>query len=417
MKECGFLGDEMNLHTPASEMSRAELEMISSAENNMIGSQASKPLISIVQDALLSTYLYTKDDSNIPKHIFFNICMKHTDINFISTLHRLDIFEHITKENNIHLPRYCGKSLFSLLLPSDFFYNNKGTVIKNGCLISGFINKEQLKSNPFSFIRLLHKEYSQEIALNFVNNVQFFANEYMMYHGFSVGIEDCIATKKKEIDYIITSSFIEAENIELRTQNPAIREFKTTMTLAKAKDKGMKLAKEALDKNNNFLDCVLSGSKGDFFNITQITGLLGQQNITGKRVAKHINQGRRTLPHFKINSTKEEEYKSRGFICNSFFHGLNPSEFWFHAMSGREGITDTAMKTANSGYIQRKMIKTMEDLQVKYDQTIRNSSNSIVQFVYGNDNLDARQVVLQNTERKTESMICNIERFVERINE
>lgn len=403
----------MNLHTPASEMSRAELEMISSAENNMIGSQASKPLISIVQDALLSTYLYTKNDNAIPRHIFFNICMKHTDINFVSHIqNRLDVFEKISKENNKNLPRYCGKSLFSLLLPTDFFYNNKGTIIENGCLISGFINKEQLKSNPSSFIRLLHKEYSQDIALDFVNNVQFFANEYMLYYGFSIGIEDCIATKKTEIDYIITSSFIEAENIELRTQNPAIREFKTTMTLAKAKDKGMKLAKEALSPNNNFFDTVLSGSKGDFFNITQITGLLGQQNITGKRVSKHINQGRRTLPHFKLNSEKSEEYKSRGFICHSFFHGLTPSEFWFHAMSGREGITDTAMKTANSGYSQRKMIKTMEDLQVKYDQSIRNSSNSIVQFVYGNDNLDARQVILQNTE----SMICNIDRFVEKIN-
>ena len=126
-------------------------------------------------------------------------------------------------------------------------------------------------------------------------------------------------------------------------------------------------------KDNNFLSTVTSGSKGDFFNIAQITGLLGQQNFSGARIEPSLNNNTRTLPHYPFHKlSKEVEYESRGFIKNSFIHGIDPREFWFHAITGREGVTDTAMKTAQSGYIQRRMVKIGEDIQVKNDVTVRN---------------------------------------------
>jgi len=140
--------------------------------------------------------------------------------------------------------------------------------------------------------------------------------------------------------------------------------------------------------------------------------LLGQQNVSGTRIQPHLNKGRRTLPCYPYTLSKEDEYISKGFIKNSFLKGLSPQEFWFHAMSGREGITDTAMKTAHSGYTQRKMIKIAEDIQIKYDQTVRNSMGYIVQFAYGDDNLDAAKTVLVND---TPS-ICNVKRLVEQCN-
>lgn len=91
--------------------------------------------------------------------------------------------------------------------------------------------------------------------------------------------------------------------------------------------------------------------------------------------------------------------------------GLKPQEFWVHACSGREGVLDTAMKTANSGYIQRKMIKVMEDAQVKYDQTVRNAADSIIQFSYGGDNLSGAELVLKNDA----PLFCDVERIAERI--
>ena len=104
---------------------------------------------------------------------------------------------------------------------------------------------------------------------------------------------------------------------------------------------GLRIAKNALNPSNNFLSTVISGSKGDWFNISQITGLLGQQNLLGQRVSPVLNNGKRTLPHYQFeNLSLKEEYESRGFIDSSFIHGLNPKQYYVHCMSGREGCCD-----------------------------------------------------------------------------
>jgi DNA-directed RNA polymerase beta' subunit len=154
--------------------------------------------------------------------------------------------------------------------------------------------------------------------------------------------------------------------------------------------------------------------------------LLGQQNIGGERVRPQLNTGRRTLPHYPIDSSKmsqRDQYSAKGFIQNSFLKGLSPQEFWFHAMSGREGICDTALKTASSGYTQRRMVKIMEDVQIKYDQTVRNSAGSIIQFAYGDDNLCGTQSVLIRDDdvscygsSSKIPFMCDTERLVEQLN-
>ena len=187
---------------------------------------------------------------------------------------------------------------------------------------------------------------------------------------------------------------LEAKGNEEYIQDERIREIKVNASLSKARDNGMKIAKDALPTSNNFISTVTSGSKGDFFNIAQITGLLGQQNLTGARIPYNLNNNTRSLPHYPMGKlSQESEYESKGFIKNSFIHGLNPYEFWFHSLTGREGITDTAMKTATSGYIQRRIIKLSEDIQIKYDGTVRNSNNNIIQFQYGDDNLDGAKTI------------------------
>ena len=165
----------------------------------------------------------------------------------------------------------------------------------------------------------------------------------------------------------------------------------------------------------NFVSTVTSGSKGDYFNIAQITGILGQQNHAGQRITPTLTNKTRTLPFYPINEElpKDMEYESRGFIKNSFIHGLNPREFWFHSITGREGVTDTAMKTAQSGYIQRRMVKVGEDVAIKYDGTVRNSNESIIQFQYGNEGLDPTKTVIVNGKPQ----ICDIGRLVDRLND
>lgn len=417
-----FDGDEMNLHTPSSEMSRAELELLSTPDANFIGIQSSKPIVSIVQDSLLGSYLMTKTNDPIEREEFLQICMKLDDDSIFFDLNRkLDIIKDVYKKFDKNIPLYSGKSLFSLLLPEDFIYRVKNNALENepivqiykGVLYEGAINKTNLKGNHQSIQRILEKEYSIDVAMNFCNNVQFIANEFLLLQGFSIGISDCIATKKAEIKHVMARCFTEAEGIEENVKHPLIREAKVIMSLSKAKDIGMKIAKDAFSSDNSFLDTVTSGSKGDFFNICQITGLLGQQNVAGKRIYPYLNRGRRTLPHYHIEGIdKKTEYKSKGFITHSFFQGLTPQEFWFHAMSGRDGILGTALKTAQSGYTQRKMVKIMEDIQIKYDQSVRNSVGNIIQFAYGGDNIDPTQTIVS----KTGQSFCNLDRLVDKLN-
>jgi DNA-directed RNA polymerase beta' subunit len=412
-----FDGDEMNIFPPTSELSRAELIEISDSGKNIIGVSASRSIMTIVQDSLLGVYLMTKRDTEIPRYQFLNIIECVYDA---SVQQRLDEMRAYHEEEKLDFPFYSGKTLFSIVLPNSFIYTCKNNArkdepivrINRGYLLSGAINKGNLDGHT-SIIRLLHKEYGSDMALDFINRVQFIVREFLMYHGFSIGIEDCTATKTDEIQHVIIKSFMEADGIEKTTHNAYIREAKINLSLSKAKDVGMKLAKDTLKEDNNFLDTVTSGSKGDFFNIAQIMGLLGQQNITGKRVQYHLNKGRRSLPHYPLRGIdKKLEFESKGFIRHSFFKGLSPTEFWFHAMSGREGITDTALKTAQSGYIQRKMIKIMEDIQIKYDQTVRNSVGSIVQFSYGSNNIDPRMGLVKDGALD----ICDVGRIADRLN-
>jgi hypothetical protein len=146
-------------------------------------------------------------------------------------------------------------------------------------------------------------------------------------------LEDCLITSPENVIQIqdkISRCYVEADGIEATTYNKGIREVRITAALSKAKDVGMKIAKDSMSSNNNLLSTVLSGSKGDFFNIAQLTGLLGQQNLLGKRVQPTLNNGKRTLPHYPFGKLdKEVEYESRGFIRHSFIEGLNPQEFFF----------------------------------------------------------------------------------------
>jgi hypothetical protein len=157
----------------------------------------------------------------------------------------------------------------------------------------------------------------------------------------------------------------------------------------------------------------MSGSKGDFFNIAQLTGLVGQQNIVGERVEKTLSNGKRTLFHYPFGALpSDQEYESRGFVRHSFIEGLNPQEFYFHAAAGRCNITDTAMGTAKSGYIQRRMVKITEDIQIKYDGTVRDATNNIYQMAYGDNGINPCDSIKVNGKLQA----CDVSRVVDRLN-
>jgi DNA-directed RNA polymerase beta' subunit len=422
-----FTGDEMNIHAPQSYEAEAELRMISATALNIITAQESKPIITITQDSLIAAYLMTRKKFTLSSSQFNNICMRgeRSDGGFIYDLNRMKRIERVLKMNGKKFVRN-GRLLISLILPEDFIYEkNNGAhqeepvvKIKEGVFLEGALDKSTLGSAHGSIIQVLNKEYGSEITANFIDNIQFFGNEWLMVHGFSVGLEDCMITSEHSVKSIknkLAECYTKAQGIEETTQNPGIKEVRITAALSQAKDIGMKIAKEAMRKENNFLVTVTSGAKGDYFNISQITGLLGQQNLEGKRVNPNISHKKRTLPHYPLNANeldKEREYESRGFIRHSFIRGLNPQEFFFHAMSGREGVADTAMGTAKSGYIQRKIVKVLEDVQVRYDKTVRDTTGKIYQFCYGDNGYDATKTVPVDDAPNS----CNVKRLTERLN-
>lgn len=411
-----FDGDEMNVFMPASPETEAELRILSSVGNHVISTQSGKANIVIVQDSLLAAYLMTIRKKPITREDFFQLCMVFRDITIDEILNKVERYWVKSGKRE-----YTGKILFSMLLPDDFFYisHNKAdaqdpkVVIEAGLLLKGTINKAQLGAGHFSLITLLHKEYGVDRCLQFLDNVQFISNAYAQHYGFSVGIKDCIVTRHTEIQDTVAKSFLQAQNMENNIKNEFLRENYVIRSLGSARDLGMVIAKNAIDKDNNFMKTIISGAKGDYFNICQITGLLGQQDIEGSRVSNLLSNHTRSLYHYPLHIKDEDMmYESRGFIRNSFIHGLNPREYWFHSMSGRIGIIATAAKTSTSGYVQRRMVKIAEDLQIKYDNTVRGVNESIIQFSYGDVSLDPKTSVVINDEVH----VCDVERLAQRLN-
>ena len=403
----------------------------------MISPQESKPNIAIVQDSLLGAYLMTKGTVAMPQGTFYNISLsgERYDGTPLWNPKRIQTIRRVLRDFGKKTKAYTGYGLISLILPYDFYYEktNKAnpdepTVkIHRGVMYEGTLDKSILGASHNSIIQVLHKEYGADVAANFVDNIQFVTNAWLLYHGFSVGLEDCMMASQDEavtIEDTLVQYYTKAQGIEESTQNPGIREVRITATLGQAKDIGMRIAKEAMSEDNNFLDTVGAGSKGDFFNIAQLTGLLGQQILSqqnslgrehaaSQRVHPVLNHGKRTLPHYPFEGLEKwREYESRGFVRHSFIHGLNPHEFFFHAMSGREGICDTAMSTAKSGYIQRRIVKVCEDIQIQYDGTVRDITGKIYQLVYGENGWDASRTV--KVQGKQE--ICDISRMVTQLN-
>ena len=421
-----FDGDEMNLHAVQSYETEAELRNISMSVDNVISGQESKPIISITQDSLNAVFLMTKNDFKLSRNQFFDLCMKgeRQDGTSLWNVDRVKHIERILKQNKKKPDIFNGRGLLSLILPDDLYYERKNSahptehtvIIKEGVILEGAFDKTIVGNVHNSLIQILDKEYGVTAVTKFIDNVHFLGNSWLLVHGFSIGLEDCMITSQKSTDAIkdtLVQYYTKAEAIENTTQNPGIREVRVTATLSQAKDIGMKIAKDAMKQDNNFLVTVTSGSKGDFFNIAQITGLLGQQNLEGKRVSASLNHGTRTLPHYPFGKlSKEKEYESKGFIKNSFIKGLCPQEFFFHAMSGREGVCDTAMGTAKSGYIQRKIVKVCEDIQVKYDQTVRDTTGKIYQFCYGENNYDPTKTVKVDSSQQ----VCDIYRLADKLN-
>jgi DNA-directed RNA polymerase beta' subunit len=385
-----FDGDEMNMHVPQSIQTQTELEQISLVPKNLISPGTSKPSIEIVQDTLVGSYLLTIKD------IQLNEYQMNVYLTFLEKFNCV-LPEPATRINDI--PYWSGKQLFSLILPDINITQLGHLKIIHGQVMEGYLSESSLGSSQAGLIKQIYNKFGTRECVNFLNNTQKLITRWMIDHSFSISFGDSILTppERKNVVDIIGKHYEEAyELIKMAHFGTFATELDDSLKYLKMEaEMGNVLSKLSEEVKNNIMDNISkdnnfyisgnkgSGSKGKSENMQQIMGVVGQQAIWGNRIENGFTD--RTLPHFYKNDIGPD---AKGYCKNSFIGGLSPSEMFFSAMGGRTGTIDTAIQTADSGYISRKLIKAQEDVMVNYDLSVRNSSGHIVQFGYGDDNLD-----------------------------
>ena len=343
----------MNMHMPQSVLAETELKHLAAIPYQLISPAGNAPIIGIYQDSLLGSYRFTRGNISFSQRDAMNLLMMFNNV---------DVKALREKGNKI-----TNFDVLSQILPTmtmvyktklweddeDYKTSNNVLEIRNGKYVRGQIDKPVLGSSSKGIIHRICNDFGNMAASNFIDDLQNIITEYMKSSSFSVGISDLIADKKtaREIVQVITTQKMEVQNIidkvhlgvfENNTATSNNMEFETQVNnvLNKATEQSGKIGRKSLSKDNRFLMIVTSGSKGSLINISQMISCLGQQNVDGKRIPYGFDS--RTLPHY---SKFDDSPKARGFIENSYISGLTAPELFFHAMGGRIGLIDTAVKS------------------------------------------------------------------------
>ena len=394
----------MNLHMPQDPESEAELRNLAAVPYQIISPANNSSIIGIYQDSMLGSYLFTRENIKFNARDAMNLLM------MLDTVNEKELMKILQKDEKISsfdlltqiMPPLSLKYKTKAFNPDKTEKDNENTIIEiiNGKYVRGQMDKSVLGGNTKGLLQRTCNDFGNFASAKFIDDLQNIVTEYMKSASFSVGISDLISDKKTNDDIvkIITTKKNDVKNLIDQTQIGVFEnntgktneeEFETQVNniLNQATSESGKVGLKSLNKNNRFVTMVNAGSKGSDLNISFMISCLGQQNVDGKRIPYGFEN--RTLPHF----TKFDDSPSaRGFVESSYINGLTPQEVFFHAMGGRIGLIDTAVKTSSTGYIQRRLIKGLEDLMVSYDMTVRTNKNKIVQFAYGDDNIDTVKV-------------------------
>jgi DNA-directed RNA polymerase subunit A' len=402
-----FDGDEMNLHVPQSEEARAEARLLMLVEKHILTPRYGGPIIGGLQDYVSGAYLLTVKSTILTKDKVVKL--------LASTGYKGPL-----PEPAILKPReyWTGKQLVSLFLPKDFNYRRVSkigsasvlrcidedcphdsiVIIRNGILLEGVIDKNSIgREEPENIVHWLIKEYGEDVGRLFMDKVYKMFITMCEMHGFTMSYDHLtVSEDAKKVIY----SIIENKKEEVSELLKLYRERRLVARPGKTLEETLEdeiidtLSKKLLDEvadvltqyfalTNPVVIMARTGARGNPVNLTQMTGLLGQQTVRGKRLTRGYMG--RMLPHFKPGDLGAE---ARGFIAKGFVDGLGPLELFFHTAAGREGLIDTAVRTSQSGYMQRRLINALQDLKVHYDGSVRTTSEEIVQLLYGEDGVD-----------------------------
>ncbi len=405
-----FDGDEMNLHVLQSDEARAEARILMQVQENILSPRYGGPIIGGIHDHITGAYFLTHEDPR------FNMAEA---MDILSKIEGLEVPEPLTDGDGGEY--WSGKQLFSLTLPDDFRTTFKANIcqscrggckreqcehdayvkIRDGRLLCGTIDTKGIGNSKGKIIDRIARDYGADRAAVFINQSTKMALGALMNHGFSTGIGDedipdeaalqIINYNQECIDSV--SDMVESywngtlEQMPGRSLRETL-EVRIMKTLSDARDEAGRIAGKHLGMANPAVIMARTGARGSMLNLSQMAGCVGQQAVRGERLSR--GYWNRTLPHFEKGDLGAF---ARGFCANSYKEGLDPTEFFFHAMGGREGLVDTAVRTSRSGYMQRRLVSALEDLKLAADGTVRNTIGTVIQFRYGEDGADPARTV------------------------
>ena len=348
-----FDGDEMNMHMPQDEEAEAELKNLAAVPYQIISPAKNQSIIGIFQDSLLGSYRFTRPNVSFAPREAMNLLMAYNGINeglFATHADRITSFQILSQI----MPSFTMKYKTKGFGENDDFATSPGVLeIVDGKYLRGQLDKDVLGGGSNGLITRTCNDFGNMAAAEFIDNLQNIVTEYMKSSAYSVGISDLIANrvtneqitksiyeKKNEVKRLIDQTYLGIFENATGNTNEDEFEFQVTNILNKATNDSGKIGLKSLDKDNRFVTMVKAGSKGSDLNISQMIACLGQQLIDGKRIPYGFEN--RTLPHF---TKYDDSPGARGFVENSFISGLTPEELFFHAMGGRVGLIDTAVKS------------------------------------------------------------------------
>ncbi len=399
-----FDGDEMNLHIPQTEEARAEAEILMEVQTQLISPRYGLSIIGCIQDAISGNYILTRG----------NMKMSRNEAVDLLAAVRMNDFRGLPNKELV-----TGKEVFSCILPNDFDF--KGTdkgggevIIRKGKLVSGTMDKANLGEGSGLLLRTLHKNYGPQETVQILGRIFRLGIEFLMKWGLSTTISDVdlpgealarIDSVVEESNRACDSLIAEFDKGELeafpgRTVKETL-ELKLLETLNQARNMIGKVVTDYSKEDTALKVMMLSGAKGGPLNLAQMSGCVGQQAMRGRRIEKGYME--RPLSCFRKGDLGPAAH---GFIRSSFKTGLGPAEFFYGAMTGRDSLMDTALRTPKSGYLYRRLANAAQDLRVEYDLTVRDASGKIVQFSYGEDSIDVS---------KSEHGKFNVKKIIEQV--
>ena len=400
-----FDGDEMNLHVPQSEEARTEALLLMQVQDQILSPRFGGPIIGAIRDFITGAYYFTRRANLMPKD---EVTRLLTATGYVGEL----------PEPAVNEPQalWSGKQIFSLFLPKTLNYVLKANlcqgctkceeedckydayvVVKNGELVSGIIDRRSIGSEQSeSLLHRIIKDYGTQAGREFLNKITRLLKLFITMRGFSYTYDQLVLSPKAEQRIKKTMERIQ-KKIEEHIKNfrdgtlPRLPgqtleesfEIYVMHELATARDEAGKIADQDFTIENAGIVMTRTGARGSSLNIGQMAACVGQQSVRGKRILR--GYAGRALPHFVEGDPSP---RARGFVYNSYQSGLDAIEFFFHAMGGREGLVDTAVRTQQSGYMQRRLINALEHIRLEYDGTVRDSAGDIIQFMYGEDGVD-----------------------------